>query len=141
MIRTKKKENEMSPGGQQLSWLKWKYCWRHIHSLFPAQLSHWNNVDIYIYNYLEQSTSFTLSIKISRKKKRSVICWYVEIHSLFLLNQSYNLELHLVKKRGTYTHTIEIECYLEWLSVGEKKRKVKDHHYRHHHCVYMCMLV
>jgi hypothetical protein len=139
MIRTKKRENEMSPGGQQLSWLKWKYCWRHIHSLFPAQLSHWNNVDIYIYNYLEQSTSFTLSIKISRKKKRSVICWYVEIHSLFLLNQSYNLELHLVKKKR-HIHTHNWNRVLLKMTLSRwKKKKVKDHHYRHHHCVYICV--
>jgi len=42
----------------------------------------------YLYYYLEQSTSFNLTIKISKqvKEKLSIICWYVEIHSTILLN-------------------------------------------------------
>jgi hypothetical protein len=69
------------------------------------------SLKLYLYYYLEQSTSSNLTSKIPKQKKKlSIICWYVEIHSAFLLNQSCNLELHLVKKKR-HTHTIEIECY------------------------------
>jgi hypothetical protein len=43
----------------------------------------------YLYNYLEQSTSFNLYIRISeQKRKLSFICWYAGIHSSFLQTSS-----------------------------------------------------
>jgi hypothetical protein len=81
------------------------------------------------------------SIKISEKKKKlSVICRYVEIHSSFLLNQSYNLELHLVE-RDSHTHIYTQLKSSATQNDSQPMNRVEDHHYRHHHCVYIHMYV
>jgi hypothetical protein len=141
----KKKGNERewnAPGGQQLSWLKWrdikwKYCQTHTISISGSVIS--LNIYIHLYDYLEQSTSFNLTIKISKQERRkmkkksptlSVICRYVEIHSC-------NLELHLVKKKRD-THNSN-RVLLKMIRSRCFKKKVEDHHYRHHHrcvCIY-----
>jgi hypothetical protein len=97
------------------------------------------SLKVSLYYYLEQSTSFNLTIKISKQEKEKlfIICWYVEIHSTILLNQLYNLELHLVKKRHTYNWN---RVLLKMIR-SRWKKKVEDHHYRHHHCVYTYVYV
>jgi hypothetical protein len=129
----KKSEREWNaPGGQQLSWLnwrdiKWKYCWRHIQFLFPAQLSHWKT----IYTTTLNSLLHSIYILEYQNKKENFLLF---VGMLGFTHHFYKPVLEpwtsLSKKKRHTTYTIEIECYFKWLAVDAKKR-VEDHHYRH----------
>lgn len=78
MTRTRRK-NEVSAGGQQLSWLKWRDIENestvgdtHTHTrlVFPAQLFHWKTVDVVTLNSLLHSTVSSCLLKYQNKEKK-----------------------------------------------------------------------